>query len=227
MKRTHYILALVILVLALDQALKIWIKLNMPLGDYFEVAGQPWFHIHFIENPGMAFGIEWGGAYGKLALSLFRLVAIGFIGYLLLKLVRQRASYIVLTSITLIFAGALGNMLDSMFYGLLFTESTPLEVAQWAGSGQGYASFLHGRVVDMFYFPLLDTTFPDWVPFAGGRPLRFFEFIFNIADAAVFIGTAIIFVFYKHFFNSPAKEEAPIDNKEANTDTPEHLSISE
>ena len=224
MKRTHYILLLIALVLVLDQALKLWVKLNMPLGDYFEVAGQDWFHIHFIENPGMAFGIEWGGAYGKLALSLFRLVAIGFIGYLLVRLLRQKASYIVLTSIALIFAGALGNMIDSMFYGMLFTESTALGVAQWASEGTGYASFLHGRVVDMFYFPLLDTTFPEWVPSLGGRPLRFFEFIFNIADAAVFIGTAIIFVFYKHFFDAPVNASAETESNQQ--DTPEHFSIS-
>lgn len=200
----------------------------MPLGDYFEVAGQGWFHIHFIENPGMAFGIEWGGAYGKLALSLFRLIAIGFIGYLLFKLVRQRASYIVLTSITLIFSGALGNMLDSMFYGLFFTESTALEVAQWASENRvGYADFLYGRVVDMFYFPLLDTSFPEWMPFVGGRPLRFFEFIFNIADAAVFIGTAIIFVFYKHFFNAPVKDKAPNADSTQDPLSNEQLSITE
>lgn len=225
MKRTHYILLLVTLILLLDQTLKIWVKLNMPLGDYFEVADQAWFQINFIENPGMAFGIEWGGAYGKLALSLFRLVAIGFIGFLLFKLVRQQASYLVITSITLIFSGAVGNMLDSMFYGLLFTESTALEVANWAGGDQmGYANFLHGRVVDMFYFPLLDTTFPEWLPSIGGRPFQFFEFIFNIADAAVFIGTSLIFVGYKHFFNAPTQKDTP--NVDPSQDASEHLSIS-
>lgn len=198
----------------------------MALDDYFPVLGQDWFHIHFIENPGMAFGIEWGGAYGKLALSLFRIVAISFIGVMLVRLVRQNASYIVLTSITLIFAGAVGNILDSVFYGIVFSESTSLEVATFMPEGGGYAPVLYGRVVDMFYFPLIDSTFPEWFPFWGGRPLRFFEFIFNIADAAVFIGTAIIFVFYKHFFNqkdgqTTAKSDAGSEDNLSN----ENLSI--
>ena len=199
----------------------------MPLDDYFPVLNQDWFHIHFIENPGIAFGIEWGGAYGKLALSLFRIVAISCIGVMLWRLVRQNASYIVLTSITLIFAGAIGNILDSVFYGVFFSASTPLEVATFLPDGGGYAPVLYGRVVDMFYFPLIDSTFPEWFPFWGGRPLRFFEFIFNIADAAVFIGTAIIFVFYKHFFNQKDGQQTP-EQEPGNEDnlSKEHLSIS-
>lgn len=227
MKKSQYTLLLVFIVLLLDQALKIWVKLNMALDDYFPVLGLDWFHIHFIENPGMAFGIEWGGAYGKLALSLFRIVAISFIGVMLVRLVRQNASYIVLTSITLIFAGAVGNILDSVFYGIVFSESTPFEVATFMPEGGGYAPVLYGRVVDMFYFPLIDSTFPEWFPFWGGRPLRFFEFIFNIADAAVFIGTAIIFVFYKHFFNQKDSQN-PVESDVNNEDnlSNEHLSIS-
>lgn len=225
MKKSHYTLVLIFLILLLDQTLKIWVKLNMPLGDYFEVLGLNWFHIHFIENPGMAFGIEWGGEYGKLALSLFRIIAISFIGYMLYKLVKQNASFIVLTSITLIFAGAVGNILDSVFYGLLFSQSTAIEVASFMPEGGGYTSFLYGKVVDMFYFPLIDSTFPEWFPIWGGRPLQFFEFIFNIADASVFIGTAIIFVFYKHFFN----QEKEADSTEAhNTNlTEENFSVSD
>lgn len=226
MKKSHYTLLLIFFILLLDQTLKIWVKLNMPLGDYFEVLGLSWFHIHFIENPGMAFGIEWGGEYGKLALSLFRIVAISFIGYMLYKLVKQEASFIVLTSIALIFAGAVGNILDSVFYGLVFSQSTAIEVATFLPEGGGYTSFLHGKVVDMFYFPLIDSQFPEWFPIWGGRPLRFFEFIFNIADAAVFIGTAIIFVFYKHFFN---KEEQETDSEtSSNNRLPEeNLSVSD
>ncbi|BDS11732.1 lipoprotein signal peptidase [Aureispira anguillae] len=225
MKKSHYTLILALSVLILDQALKIWVKLNMPLGDYFEVLGLSWFHIHFIENPGMAFGIEWGGEYGKLALSLFRIVAISFIAYMLYKLVKQNASFVVLTSITLIFAGAVGNILDSVFYGICFSQSTAIEVATFMPEAGGYTSFLHGKVVDMFYFPLIDSTFPSWFPIWGGRPLRFFEFIFNIADASVFIGTAIIFVFYKDFF----KKEEELINSEASNDplAKENYSVSD
>jgi signal peptidase II len=199
----------------------------MPLDDYFPVLGLDWFHIHFIENPGMAFGIQWGGEYGKLALSLFRIVAISFIGVMLYRLVRQKASFIVLTSIALIFAGAVGNILDSVFYGAVFSESTSLQVATFMPEGGGYAGVLYGKVVDMFYFPLIDTTFPEWFPFFGGRPLRFFEFIFNIADAAVFIGTAIIFVFYKHFFNQKDEQETSETEAESKDRLNENLSISE
>lgn len=174
----------------------------MPLNDYFEILGFSWFQIHFIENPGMAFGIEWGGVYGKLGLSLFRIVAISIIAYLLVKLIKQDAERIVIISISLIFAGALGNMLDSTFYGLIFSESTSFQVATFMPEEGGYTSFLHGKVVDMFYFPIIDTIFPSWVPIVGGRPLQFFEFIFNIADSSVFIGTAIIIIFRKHFFNN-------------------------
>ncbi|MFK7798341.1 MAG: lipoprotein signal peptidase [Aureispira sp.] len=227
LKKSTYTLLLIFMVLFLDQALKIWVKLNMPLDDYFPVLGLDWFHIHFIENPGMAFGIEWGGAYGKLALSLFRIVAISFIGVMLFRLVRQQTSYIVITSITLIFAGAVGNILDSVFYGVFFSASTPLEIASFMPDGNGYAPMLYGQVVDMFYFPLIDSTFPEWFPIWGGRPLRFFEFIFNIADAAVFIGTAIIFVFYKHFFNQQDPQNI-VENDQEKEDnlSNENLSIS-
>ena len=179
----------------------------MPLGDSFEVLGLSWFHIHFIENPGMAFGIEWGGNWGKLGLSLFRIAAISVIAYILVKMLKQNASFLVLTSISLIFAGAVGNILDSVFYGLIFSKSTALEAAVFMPEGGGYTSFLYGKVVDMFYFPLIDTTWPGWLPFVGGKSLRFFEFIFNIADAAVFCGTALVFIFYKHFFGAPSEEE--------------------
>jgi signal peptidase II len=175
----------------------------MPLGDSYDVFGWSWFQIHFIENPGMAFGIEWGGNMGKLGLSLFRIGAISVIGYLLVKLIRQKASMLVLTSIALIFAGAVGNILDSVFYGLLFSRSTLLEAATFLPPDGGYTGILYGKVVDMLYFPLIDTTWPAWVPFLGTKPLKFFEFIFNVADASVFCGTAMVFIFYKHFFSPP------------------------
>ena len=186
----------------------------MPLGASFDVFGWSWFQIHFIENPGMAFGIEWGGNWGKLGLSLFRIVAISVIGYILLKLLRQNASMLVLTSISLIFAGAIGNILDSVFYGLVFSKSSLLEVATFMPPEGGYTGFLYGKVVDMLYFPLIDSTWPQWVPWLGGKPLKFFEFIFNIADTAVFCGTAMVFVFYKHFFSQADLETAEISENQ-------------
>ena len=186
--------------------------MSMPLGGSFEVLGMSWFHIHFIENPGMAFGIEWGGNLGKLGLSLFRIIAICVIGYMLHKMVRKNASIIVLTSISLIFAGAVGNILDSVFYGLIFSESTAIEIATFWPEGGGYTDFLLGKVVDMFYFPIIDSTWPDWMPLLGGNSFQFFEFIFNIADASVFTGTAMVFVFYKHFFKQPDSIKKELQN---------------
>ncbi|MDC0230706.1 lipoprotein signal peptidase [Aureispira] len=200
MKKTYFVILIIFLVLILDQSLKIWVKMNMPLGGSFEVLGMSWFHIHFIENPGMAFGIEWGGNLGKLGLSLFRIIAICVIGYMLHKMVNKNASIIVLTSISLIFAGAIGNILDSVFYGLIFSKSTAFEIATLLPEEGGYTDFLLGKVVDMFYFPIIDSSWPEWIPLIGGNSFQFFEFIFNIADASVFIGTAMVFVFYKHFF---------------------------
>lgn len=186
----------------------------MPLGASFDVFGLSWFQIHFIENPGMAFGIEWGGNWGKLCLSFFRIVAITVIGYLLIKLIRQNASMLVLCSISLIFAGAVGNILDSVFYGLVFSRSTLIEAATFLPPEGGYTGMLYGKVVDMLYFPLLDTTWPEWMPFLANQPLKFFEFIFNIADASVFCGTAMVFIFYKHFFSPPPdSDQSTVANK--------------
>jgi len=205
LKKSHYTIVLALLILILDQVLKIWVKLNMPLGDYFEVLELSWFHIHFIENPGMAFGIEWGGEYGKLALSLFRIVAISFIGYMLYKLVKQNASFIVLTSITLIFAGAVGNILDSVFYGLVFSESTAIDVATFMPPEGGYTGFLHGKVVDMFYFPLIDSHFPEWFPIWGGKPLQFFEFILML-QMPLFLLEQLLFLFFTSIFSIKRKK---------------------
>lgn len=200
-KRFIFVAVLLFVVLAIDQCLKVWIKLNMSLGESFNLFGDAtWAKIYFTENLGMAFGIEFGNGWGKLLLSLFRIVAVSGIGYMIYSLIKKQASYIILCSITLIFAGAFGNIIDSAVYGLIFSESTGIRVAQFMPDHGGYAGFLYGRVVDMFYFPMIDTTFPEWLPIWGGKPFRFFQAIFNVADAAICIGVSIILLFHKHFF---------------------------
>ena len=198
-KRSIFVLTLIFLVLLIDQFVKVWIKLNMSLGESFNVMGWEWFQIYFTENIGMAFGIEFGDGWGKLALSLFRIVTVSVIAYIIHGLIKQKVSYIILASGSLIFAGALGNIIDSAIYGVLFSESTGIRVASFMPPEGGYAPMLHGKVVDMFYFPLIDTTLPDWVPLWGGQQFRFFQAIFNVADAAICIGVGIIIIFYKQF----------------------------
>lgn len=177
--------ALVALVLLIDQASKIWIKLHFCLGEEIEVF--PWFRIHFLENEGMAFGFSLGKDGGKLMLSVLRLLAIGALGWYTVRLVRlgHKLSYIL--PFALILAGAVGNMLDCAFYGLLFSESwfAPAEFLPESG---GYAPFLYGRVVDMLYFPIIESTYPQWVPFVGGQELVFFRPVFNMADSAITVG---------------------------------------
>ena len=159
-----------------------------------------WFYIHFIENPGMAFGLEFGGDWGKLALSLFRIVAIVLIAVFLYRLIRKNAASGLIISISLILAGAVGNIIDSAFYGILFSESSYFETASMFPAGGGYSSFLHGKVVDMLYFPLIEGRFPQWLPIWGGEHFLFFRPIFNIADSAISIGVFIILLNQKRFF---------------------------
>ena len=189
-------LVIIFLVLFADQALKIWIKTNMRLSDEFPVLGD-WFYIHFVENKGMAFGMEFGGDWGKLALSLFRIVAVCGIGYYLYKIPKSAPKGLKI-SIALIFAGALGNIIDSAFYGVIFDGSYG-QIATFLPE-KGYSSFLHGWVVDMFWFPLMEGNFPEWLPFWGGEHFMFFRPVFNLADASISIGIGMIFLFQRRFF---------------------------
>lgn len=195
-------------VLVVDQASKFWVKTQMYLDESIEVFGQ-WFFIHFIENPGMAFGMELGGEWGKLLLSIFRLVAIGFIAYYLRGQIRTGAHKGLILSVSLVLAGAIGNMIDSAFYGLIFSESprfTPTVAVLFPPEG-GYAGFLQGKVVDMLYFPIIDTYFPEWVPWLGGDRFQFFRPVFNVADSAITVGMALILINQKRYFAEPKEAE--------------------
>ena len=188
-------ITLILGVLMLDQALKFWIKSNMIIGE--EIRVFDWFIIHFTENKGMAFGMEFGGEWGKYLLSIFRIIAICGLGWYLNTLVKENTTKGVIRSIALILAGAIGNMIDSGFYGMIFSHSYGQIATLMEG---GYAGFLQGHVVDMFYFPLINGHFPDWLPFWGGNHFIFFRPVFNIADAAISVGVINILLFHRSFF---------------------------
>jgi signal peptidase II len=187
MKRAFLI---VLLVLLADQALKVWVKLNFFYDGSISILGDKGF-LHFIENRGMAFGMEFGGTWGKLLLTLFRIAAVSGIGYSLYRMIQRGVSTGLMVSVSLILAGALGNIIDSTFYGVLFSASTPFEKAVFLPPDGGYAPLLHGAVVDMFYFPVWEGRLPDWLPIWGGDYFVFFRPVFNIADAAITIGVAL------------------------------------
>lgn len=189
-------LLIIFFVLLADQVLKTWIKTNMYMGQEFKILGD-WFIIHFTENNGMAFGLEFGGEFGKLALSLFRIVAVAGIGYGLHYLIQRKYHRGLILNVALIFSGALGNIIDSVFYGKIYD----------------YAGWFHGRVVDMFYFPILQGHFPTWLPIWGGEDFIFFRPVFNIADAAISVGVVIILIFQKTYFKEDVKEEISINSE--------------
>lgn len=191
-------LLLIILILILDQALKVWVKTNMTIGEDIPLLGRIGM-LHFIENNGMALGMEIGGKTGKLFLSVFRIAAILAIGWFLNSIIRKKASLGLILAVSAIFAGAVGNMIDSAFYGMIFSESFHQPAVLFPPDG-GYSSFLHGRVVDMFYFPLINTTWPDWSPFRPGESFIFFRPVFNIADSAITCGVFAILLFQKRMF---------------------------
>jgi len=189
-------LILIFLVLLVDQAVKTWIKTHMFLGQEFNIIGK-WFIIHFTENNGMAFGMEFGGEFGKLALSLFRIAAVAGIGYGLHYLIKHKYHRGLILNVALIFSGALGNIIDSVFYGKIYN----------------YESWFHGRVVDMFYFPIAEGHFPTWFPIWGGEEFIFFRPVFNIADAAISIGVILILIFQKSYFKEDVKDEVSINSE--------------
>ena len=193
---------LIIAILLIDQISKIYIKTHFFIGESIKVMGLEWFQIHFIENEGMAWGAEIPGEHGKLILTLFRIVAVGGIAWWLWDSVRKKASNYLIVAIALIFTGALGNIIDSVFYGVIFNESHYQVASLFAE--QPYGSLLQGRVVDMLYFPLIDSHWPSWVPFFGGDTLRFFEPVFNIADTSISVGVGLLLVFNKKAFPETA-----------------------
>lgn len=183
---------IVMAILLIDQAIKIWVKTNMTLHESIHIAD--WFKICFIENNGMAYGMELGS---KVVLSLFRLILIGAIGYYTYLQVRKKARTGYIVCLAMVIAGALGNIFDCMFYGLMFSASSDFYTSYIVPFGTGYAPFLMGKVVDMFYFPLIVTTWPQWVPFVGGGQFVFFSPIFNFADASISVGFVLVMLFYR------------------------------
>jgi len=190
--RGWMVVLLVLAILFIDQWLKIWVKTNMSLHESIEIFS--WFKISFIENNGMAFGMEIGS---KTFLSVFRVVAVAGLSYYIWLQLKEKAKtgYVVL--LTMILAGAIGNLIDCMFYGLIFNVSTPYNVAEFVSFGDGYAPFLMGRVVDMFYFPLIEATWPTWMPVVGGQDFVFFSPVFNFADSCVSVGIIALLIFYR------------------------------
>jgi signal peptidase II len=191
---------LILLILIVDQILKIWIKTHMQIGQEIHLFGN-WGILHFIENNGMAFGMEMGGKPGKLILSVFRVAAIFGIGWFLSSLINKKANLGLILAVSAIMAGAIGNILDSAFYGMIFSESFNQHAVLFPQGG-GYSSFLHGRVVDMFYFPIINTHWPQWSPFRPGDSLVFFRPVFNIADSSITCGVTAIVLFQKRMFRN-------------------------
>lgn len=200
---------IILVILVIDQVVKIYIKTHYPIGEVTRIFGMNWARIHFIENSGMAWGWKFGNEAGKATLTLFRLAAVIFGSWLLVKFAREKYATGFMVCVALIYAGAMGNLIDSMFYGMIFNKGYHFDPVlgdyiSYAGvakmGGKGYSSFLHGSVVDMLYFPMVNSTYPSWFPFVGGQPFEFFAPIFNVADAAISTGVISLLVFQKKFY---------------------------
>lgn len=193
-------LLIALLVVILDQAVKIYIKLTFEYGESVDIFGD-WFKLYFVENPGMAFGLEFGGEVGKYLLSIFRIASTVVMYFILRHYHRSKASMWVKLGMALVIGGAVGNIIDGTFYGIIFNESTYQSTATFLPESGGYAPFLQGRVVDMLYFPVIDTYLPSWVPIFGSERFQFFRPIFNIADTAVSVGVGLLILFRKEAFS--------------------------
>ncbi|HBK72320.1 MAG TPA: lipoprotein signal peptidase [Flavobacteriaceae bacterium] len=222
---------IIIIILFIDQFSKIYLKTHFILGEEVKVMGLDWFRIHFLENYGMAWGTEFGGKNGKLFLTFFRLIAIVGIGYWLHSAIKEKGHKILILAIAFIFAGALGNIIDSVFYGALFSDSHG-QLATFLPENGAYSSYFHGKVVDLFYLPILENAeipswipainfnWPDWLPFLGGknfslfadRHFTFFQYVFNVADAAITTGVSLLLIFNKKVFPKKEKEEEEKDH---------------
>ncbi|MGY0407098.1 MAG: lipoprotein signal peptidase [Polaribacter sp.] len=202
MSKKQLAILTVLIALFLDQFIKIYVKTHFILGE--EVVIFDWCRIHFTENYGMAMGFEFGGKTGKLFLTMFRIVAVGAIVYWLLGTIKRNVHRLVVVAISLIFSGAVGNIIDSIFYGVIFNSSSGKVATLF--SENPYGTLFHGKVVDMFYFPIWTTDVPNWVPFIGGEPYQFFQYIFNPADSYITIGVILLFIFSKQAFPKEEKQ---------------------
>ncbi len=211
LNRKQIVFWTVAIVLIIDQLLKIYVKTNIEYGQGFDLLGLSWAKMHFVENEGMAFGLSYGGTAGKYALSIFRILMVGLLGYLLFGLIKENQSKWLIFSFALIVAGAIGNILDSIFYGLIFSASRfHGGLAEFVEFGTGYAPVLQGKVVDMLYFPMIDTILPEWLPIWGGERFEFFQPVFNIADSAICVGVTCILLFHRSFFLGTDKKKKDI-----------------
>lgn len=211
-KKKYLVTSLIIAsILIIDQIVKIWIKTHLQIGEDIPLIGE-WCRIHFVENEGMAFGMAFGGSVGKLCLTLFRLCASGAILWYMIHAIKKGVNWLHIISIALIFVGAVGNLIDSCFYGLIFNESYYSIATLFPPEG-GYAPLFHGRVVDMFYFPLIDTNFPEWMPLVGGNRFEFFNAIFNVADSAITIGVILLIIDQLIMFKKEVKAIKSVEEK--------------